>query len=196
MEKLVSIPYNDYMKYVDTIDNLRKEINKYRVQVTALQKEITFLKDSGENILVIVKSTDKPDTHEYKTVEKNIISDLVLENQKIRERYDELSRKNDNLENQKSMIMLKYQEMDNFYKLHIDKLENKFDEIEKRGFVKRIMNTKVQIDNIELPKSKDLLYIENPKKEDVKKPRGWNLQPVYEDENGNVYHKGVLQKGT
>lgn len=193
MKKMVTVDYDEYIKYSTTIDDLRKhveELNKFSI---SLQNEIKFLKDSGENILVIVKSTDKPDVHEYKSDEKNVILDLVTENQKVRERYDELSRKNDNLENQKAMILLKYQEMDNFYKNQIDKLNDRINSIEQRGILDRIVNKKIE--KIEIQKPSPLLL--EPKKEEiikeVKKPRGWNLQPEFIDDEGNVYHRGVLQ---
>jgi len=87
--------------------------------VFKLKNEIKFLKDKGENILVIVKNIDKPDIFEYKSNEKELMCEITIENSKIRERYDELSRKNDNIENQKQLIILKYREMENIYKNQI-----------------------------------------------------------------------------
>ena len=71
MQKLVSIPYDEYLKYINTIDQLRSQIQNGQVELNNLKKEIAFLKDSGENILVIIKDNNKPDVHEYRSTEKN-----------------------------------------------------------------------------------------------------------------------------
>lgn len=198
MQKMITIDAQEIEKMEKTIEFLRKEVENLRILEFNLKKEISFLKDSGENILVIVKSTDNPDVHEYKTVEKNVISELVVENQKVRERYDELSRKNDNLENQKSMILLKYQEMSNNYQSIIDKYENHIKSVENRGLFDRILNKKENIINnykiVEKPLSLDISTEDKKENIDIKRPRGWNLLPEFVDENGNVYKRGILQK--
>jgi len=216
MKKLVSIDYDEYIKYTETIDRLRSDITKFQQEIIKLKKEITFLKDSGENILVIIKQHDKPDVHEYKTDEKNVLTDLVQENYRVRERYDELSRKIDNIENQKQLLILKYKEMDNIYKNQVSKLEEYVDYLENRSFWSRLKNIKKNIKNNSIFISYDetelleagptktiyseeevILLEEQAKK--IKKPRGWHLKDEFVDEVGNVYHKGKLQphlKGT
>lgn len=197
MQKMITIDAQEIEKMEKAIEFLRKEIENLRISEFNLKKEISFLKDSGENILVIVKSTDNPDVHEYKTVEKNVISELVVENQKVRERYDELSRKNDNLENQKSMILLKYQEMSNNYRSIIDKYENDIKTLENRGLFDRLLNKKQIQMNYKIeekPLSLEISTEEKQENKDTKRPRGWNLLPEFVDDNGNVYKRGILQK--
>jgi len=215
MKKLIQIDYEEYMKYSQTIDQLRTQVGNCQQEVAKLQKEIAFLKDSGENILVIVKSQDKPDVHEYKTTEKNILTDLVQENYRVRERYDELSRKIDNAENQKQLIILKYREMENIYKNQIIKLEEYIKYLEDRGFFDRIKNKKKNVQGISVVSFDEPIMLEaGPQKtiysedeikkleEDakkVKKPRGWHFMEEFIDSEGNVYYKGKLQphlKGT
>jgi len=216
MRKLVSIEYSEYLKYTQTIDSLRGEISNYQKEIQKLRKEIEFLKDSGENILVIVKDNDKPDVHEYKTTEKNILTDLVSENYRVRERYDELSRRIDNVENQKQIIILKYKEMENIYKNQVAKLEEYVDFLENRSFCSRIKNVTKNIKNdstfisfeepelLEAGPTKTIYLEEEIKKleeeaKKVKKPRGWHFKEEFVDSEGNVYHKGKLQphlKGT
>lgn len=216
MKKLVSIEYDEYVKYTQTIDNLRQQISKFQVEIQKLNKEISFLKDSGENILVIVKQQNKPDVHEYKTNEKNILTDLVQENAKTRERYDEISREKDNSENQKQMVILKYREMENIYNNQIEKLKEYIDYLENRGLYDRLRNTKKNIKNesifvsydkpdmIESGPTKTIYTKEEIKllekeAKKVKKPRGWHFKEEFVDDAGNVYHKGKLQphlKGT
>jgi len=215
MKKMVTIDYQEYMKFTQTIDALRNNLNSLQLEKIKLDKEIAFLKDSGENILVIVKSQDKPDVHEYKTDEKNVLTDLVAENYRIRERYDELSRQIDNIENQKSMILLKYKEMESIYKNQITKLEDYIETLESRGFWSRIKNDTKNIKNLSfvsfeeptmlesgptktIYSEEELLRLETEAKK-VPKTRGWHFKEKYVDSEGNVYHKGKLQphlKGT
>lgn len=210
MKKLISIDYDDYMYYIQTIDNLRQQISKFDIEIQKLHKEIEFLKDSGENILVIVKQQDKPDVHEYKTKEKNVLTDLVQENYRVREKYDELSRENDNIKNQNNIIILKYREMENIYKNRVIKLEEYINYLENRNFFNRLKNVKKNIKNnsvfisyneTDLLESgtiktiyteEEIRLLENEAKK-VKKPRGWHFKEEYIDDKGNVYHKGKLQ---
>lgn len=215
MKKLIQIDYEEYMKYAQTIDQLRTQLGGYQQEIAKLQREIAFLKDSGENILVIVKNQDKPDVHEYKTTEKNILTDLVQENYRVRERYDELSRKIDNVENQKQLIILKYKEMENIYKSQITKLEEHIKYLDDRSLFDRIKNKKKNIQGINVISYAEPVMLESgPTKtiysEDelkkleeevkkVKKPRGWQFHNEFVDSEGNVYYKGKLQphlKGT
>ena len=213
---MVTIDYQEYLSFNQTIDKLRTEIDTYRKEMNKLKEEIKFLKDSGENILVIVKDRDKPDVHEYKTNEKNVLTDLVEENYRVRERYDELSRKIDNVENQKSIIILKYKEMETIYKGHLEKLEDYLDYLENRSFwarlknKKKVINKKLSFVNFEqtelleegptktIYSEEELLRLEEEAKK-VKKPRGWHFKEEFVDSEGNVWHKGKLQphlKGT
>jgi len=215
MKKLVSIDYDEYIGYSQTIDQLRTQISGFREEIQKLQKEISFLKDSGENILVIVKHQDKPDVHEYKSNEKNILTDLVQENYRVRERYDELSREKDKIENQNQLIILKYREMENIYKNKIIELDNYISYLEDRSFIDRIKNKKKEIKEINFIEYDEPVLLEvGPTKtiysEDelkrieeeaskVEKPKGWNFKKEFMDSEGNVYHKGKLQphlKGT
>jgi len=215
MKKLVSIDYDEYMKYSQTIDQLRSQIYGFREEVQKLNKEISFLKDSGENILVIVKHQDKPDVHEYKSDEKNILTDLVQENYRVRERYDELSREKDKVENQNQLIILKYREMEHIYTTKINELDTYIKYLEDRSFVDRVKNKKKDIIDVKFishdePVLLDVgpiktIYSEDEMKKleemasKVEKIKGWNFKKEYVDLEGNVYHKGKLQphlKGT
>ena len=78
---MITIELDEQKKYVQTIENLRKDTEILRIKCIEYQKEINFLKDAGENILVIVKDNNKPDRYEYKSTTKNLLVDLVSENQ-------------------------------------------------------------------------------------------------------------------
>lgn len=210
MQKMVTIEYSEYLKYTNTIDQLRTQIQNNQTELNSLKKEIAFLKDQGENILVIIKDNNKPDVHEYKSDEKKIITQLVEENYRVRERYDELSRKIDNIENQKAMIIIKYNDMENQYKNEIIKLEEYLDFLENRTLISRLKNDKKNI-NRNFTTINSILEIteKSPEKlthhsEDeinkieesvkhIKKPRGWHLKEEFIDSEGNVYHKGKIQ---
>jgi len=207
MRKMVTIEYSEYLKYSETIDQLRTQIQNNLTELNSLKKEIAFLKDQGENILVIIKDNNKPDVHEYKSDEKNIITQLVEENYRVRERYDELSRKIDNVENQKAMIIIKYNEMENQYKNEITKLEEYLDFLENRTLLSRLKNEKKNINRnfttinsiLEIAEKSTEIYSDeeiNKIEESVrhiKKPRGWHLKEEFIDSEGNVYHKGKIQ---
>jgi len=215
MRKLVSIDYQEYVKYSQTIDDLRVQMSKFQQEINKLKKEIVFLKDSGENILVIVKDKDKPDIHEYKSNEKNVILSVVQENSNIRERYDELSRRIDNVENQKQMIILKYKEMENIYKDQVSKLEVYVDYLENRSVWGRLKNDIKKTNNINfisyndqellgvgttktIYSEEEIMKLESEALK-VRKPRGWHFKQEFIDTEGNVYNKGKLQphlKGT
>jgi len=214
LRKIITIEYCELEKLDNTIINLRNQVGQLQNEVSNLHKEISLLKDSGENILVIVKDRDKPDVHEYRTNEKNVLVDLVSENSKIRERYDDVSRQKDNVENQKQMILLKYKEMETIYKNKITKLEEYVDYLENRSILSRLKNDKKPINQDTLISFDEPMMIEGPTKtvytddelrkleEDarlVKKPRGWQFMNEFVDTEGNVYYKGKLQphlKGT
>ena len=213
MRKIVSIDLQELEKYDQTISNLRNQVSQLQNDVVKLNKEIAFLKDRGDNILVIIKSIDKPDIHEYKSSEKNVLIDLVAENGKIRESYDYISRQKDNVENQKQMIIMKYNEMETIYKNQISKLEEYVDYLENRSVFSRLKNEKKQIKKENYISFETPVMIEGPKtvytdeelkilEEEVKlikKPRGWQFMNEFVDSEGNVYHKGKLQphlKGT
>jgi predicted phage tail protein len=207
MRKMVTIEYSEYLKYSETIDQLRTQIQNNLTELNSLKKEIAFLKDQGENILVIIKDNNKPDVHEYKSDEKNIITQLVEENYRVRERYDELSRKIDNVENQKAMIIIKYNEMETQYKNEITKLEEYLDFLENRTLLSRLKNEKKNINRnfttinsiLEIAEKSTETYSDdeiNKIEESVrhiKKPRGWHLKEEFIDSEGNVYHKGKIQ---
>ncbi len=207
MRKMVTIEYSEYLKYSETIDQLRTQIQNNLTELNSLKKEIAFLKDQGENILVIIKDNNKPDVHEYKSDEKNIITQLVEENYRVRERYDELSRKIDNVENQKAMIIIKYNEMENQYKNEITKLEEYLNFLENRTLLSRLKNDKKNINRnfttinsiLEIAEKSTETYSDeeiNKIEESVrhiKKPRGWHLKEEVIDSEGNVYHKGKIR---
>jgi len=210
MRKIVNIDFEELEKMDNIILNLRNQTQQYQQEITKLNSEINFLKDTGENILVIVKDNDKPDTFEYKTNEKNVLVDLVSENSRIRERYDELSRRIDNVENQKQLIILKYKEMETIYKNQIYKLDEYIHYLENRSLIGRLKNEikkpkqNINFISFDAPELLEAgptktIYTEDEIKKledsvkDIKKSRGWQFKSEYVDSCGNVYHKGKLQ---
>ena len=212
---MVTIDMSELDRMDNTILNLRNQIDIIRQENVKLKSEISFLKDSGENILVIVKDKDKPDIHEYKSDEKTVILDLVTENSNIRNRYDELSRNIDNVENQKQLILMKYKEMESIYKNQILKLENYIEYLENRSIFSRLKNDKKNlINSVYISYDEPLLIDSGPVKvvyseedikkleesvKSIKKPRGWQFMNEFVDIEGNVYNKGKIQphlKGT
>jgi len=210
MRKIVNIDFQELEKMDNIILNLRNQSQQYQQEITKLNSEINFLKDTGENILVIIKDNDKPDTFEYKTNEKNVLVDLVSENSRIRERYDELSRRIDNVENQKQLIILKYKEMETIYKNQIYKLDEYIHYLENRSLIGRLKNEikkpqqNINFISFDAPELLEAgptktIYTEDEIKKledsvkDIKKSRGWQFKNEYVDSCGNVYHKGKLQ---
>lgn len=208
MKKMIYIDNEVIEGYQKKIRSLQDDLEKLNLLTNKLNNDLKFLKDSGEKILVIVKS-EKDDVYEYKSTEKELLSQIVLENHKIRERYDELSRRIDKMENEKQFFMLKYKEMENHYKNQIIELKNYLIFLEDRPFLSRIKNDKKQLitetiisyeNNIFLETGETkTIYTENEIKqleEEIKKiskPKGWHFKKEFVDSDGNVYHKGKLQ---
>jgi len=187
MKKMITVDYDEYSKLSTTIETLRRENQKLTVANINLTKELDFLKSNGgDNILVIVK--DKNNIYEYKSTEKSILVDLVSENKKLRESLDEMYKLNTNIENQKNVLIFKYQEMENMYKMNLNQLQS----IEKRSLMDRILNKKVEVTKVEpLMLQQPVIDITVTSNID-KRPKGWNLMSEFIDEDGNVYKKGKL----
>jgi hypothetical protein len=206
MEKMIYIDAREIEFYQKEVSELRKNMEESRKKIISLTNEINFLKDSGEEILVIEKSDN--DIFEYKSTEKELLTKLVSENKEVRDKYDDVLRYKDNLENQKQIIILKYQELENNYKNDIEKLNKYISFLENRSLTGRIINTTKDVtptlkieqsittiadDPIQIIYSKeDMLRLESEARS-VKKPRGWHFKEEYIDSVGNVYHKGKLQ---
>ena len=205
MEKMLYIDAREIENYQKELSALRNEVEDSRKKIFSLTNEVKFLKDSGEEILVIIKADN--DIIEYKSTEKELLSKLVSENKDVRDKYDDISRYKDNLENQKQIIILKYQELENKYTNDINILKNYVKMLEDRTLSQRIfnMNKKQDIiqeithikaeveESIQIIYSKeDILRLEADVKK-IKKTRGWHFKEEYIDIEGNVYHKGKLQ---
>ena len=207
---MIYLDAQEIEQYHNEIRVLRNETDNSRKKIFALTNEIKFLKDSGEEILVIVKDVNKHTSHEFKSTEKELLSTLVLENKEIRDKYDDISREKDNIDNQKKMMIMKYQELDNHYKNQVKDLNLYIDFLENRNFLDRTKNilkprtTELLISygeknimiGVEPIKTiyteAEILRLEEEVKS-IKKPRGWHFKEEFQDIKGNVYHKGKLQ---
>lgn len=209
MEKMLYIDAREIERYQNELSLLRNEVEQSRKKVNRLTEEVKFLKDSGEDILVIEKSDNN--VIEYKSTEKELLSKLVSENKDVRDKYDELSRYKDNLENQKQIIILKYQELENKYNNDIKSLKGYIKKQGDRSLTQRIFNINNTLDEeiktldvipTEIKEIKEPIQIIYTKEEilrletevkSIKKPRGWHFKENFIDLDGNVYHKGKLQ---
>ena len=208
MKKMVYIDAQEIERYQNTINNLREENDLTRIEKKKLLDEIKFLKDSGDEILVIEKNGVN-DIYEYKSTEKELLTSLVHENQELRDRYDSLLRERDNLENQKQIVIMKYHEMENSYKNTITTLRNNIKIMNERGVFSRLFNSMKNIDidvirddkddNIDASEPIKTIYTKSEIKrleaeaKMIEKPRGWHFKKEFIDSEGNVYHKGKLQ---
>jgi len=215
---MIYIDADEIDKYHKDIMVLRNDAEKLRKEKFELSNDLKFLKDSGEEILVIVKDNDNK-AYEYKSTEKELLSELVSENKQMRISIDELSRLKDNIENQKQMLILKYHEISNKYTTDmknqnddIKKLLQYINYLEDRPLYSRIKNIKkdlnvetyknitnetLVIDKIDEPiktiYSTDELNRLKKEAKKIQKPRGWHFREKYVDSVGNVYFKGELQ---
>lgn len=85
-------------------------------------------------------------------------------------------------------------------KANILKVDGKFAQtiviVEFNGITYKITNTGKEIINNNIVLESTYVI---PTKNEVKKPRGWHFRDVFVDDEGNVYHKGIIQpelKGT
>jgi len=208
MKKMVYLDIQELERYQQQIQILRDENENARREYGKLKKELDFLKDSGDEILVIVKDVNKHDTFEYRSTEKELLNNLVIENKDIRDKYDLVIREKDNIENQKQMLLLKYQETMNYYNIEIKELNQYITWLEDRSLVERVKNIKKNrnkenvtsfgVNEIEQTPIKtiytesEIKHLEEEAKK-IDKPRGWHFKNEYIDSEGNVYHKGKLQ---
>jgi hypothetical protein len=205
MKKMIYLDSQEIERYQQTITSLRNDLDIVRRENNQSKTELKFLKENGDDILVIVKNSDN-DVYEYRSTEKELMLKLVSENQSVREKYDEVVRVKDNSENQKQMLMLKYHEMNNDYKKKVEDLTKYINFLENRTFYQRISNStknkpesiEIEVINIEtLPEQ--IQYSDNEIKKlqeeskSIRKERGWHFREEYIDSEGNVYHKGKIQ---
>ena len=76
MNKTITIDYQEYMKIFDDRDNLNREKQELNKHIRILTDEINFLKNAGEDILVIYKNDDVKE-YEIKVKEKQVLYNIV-----------------------------------------------------------------------------------------------------------------------
>lgn len=196
MIRTVTIDFAEIERYQASLENYRRQMDALHTQINTQAAEIKFLKEGGEEILVIVKYEDRPDYHEYKTREKTIITDLIAENNQVRHKNDELATQIRLLEQNLVRTNAEIDHLRNHYEKEGFQLRQQLAELEGRGFWARVFNQRV-------PAAHSPLQIQTAEKIqtaiETKKPRGWHFMAEFVDDEGNVYHKGVLQphlKGT
>lgn len=198
MNRSITIDYSEIENYQSRLEQQRKHIDNLNTQITQLNQEIKFLKDSGDEILVIVKHENKPDYHEYKTREKSIITDLIVENNSVRNKNEDLANQVRMLESNMMKLNNELEQIKNNYETQMFNIKQKLSEIENRGLFARIVNKKTHAEIVkkEIEQEEE---IKISKAIETKKPRGWHFMVEFVDEDGNVYHKGTIQpklKGT
>jgi len=210
--KMIYLDSREIERYQATITTLRNELEQIRIEKLNLTEDIKFLKDNGEEILVIVKKPDN-DIYEFRSSEKELLLELVSENQNVREKHDNIIRIKDNIENQKQMLILKYHEMSSSYQKEINDLTSYVETLEKRNIFERVVNIKknkynnsnilanttlLEEEIIDIIPEKTLYSKEDIERlqeesKKVRKQRGWHFKEEFIDSEGNVYHKGKIQ---
>lgn len=207
MKKMVYIDSQEIERYQNIIQELRNSAETVRKDKAKTDAENKFLKDSGEEILVIVKDAETNSTYEYKSNEKILLNELVSENKSVRDKYDQILRENDNIKTQNQLMIMKYHEMENHLKDNLSKSNKYTDWLEQRGFFSRLINSLkdrteetitefgIDISSTQIKTiytKSEMLRLEEEVKS-IKKPRGWHFKEEFMDSDGNVYHKGKLQ---
>jgi len=136
MKTTMLVDYEEIERYQYRIEELRKQTDQLNKHIQNLEKEIKFLKDNGDEILVIIKTEGRPDYHEYKTSEKCIITDMIVENNKVRDKNDSLTNQNYILEQN----LNKSNEENNNLKSNIESLNERIKMLENRKLWNRIIN--------------------------------------------------------
>ena len=204
---MLYIDAQEVEQYQREISNLRNRVEKLQSEKHKINQELKFLKDSGDEILVIEKSEN--DIIEYKSTEKELLSKIVSENQTVREKYDMILREKDNIDNQKQIVLLKYKELEHKHETDVNKLKTYITYLENRTLKDRIFNTIKQVETnniqprnilldevitpIEIIYTEDELLKLEADAKSIKKPRGWHFKEKFIDSEGNIYHKGKLQ---
>ena len=136
MNKTITVDFGEYMKIFDDRDNLNKEKEGLNRQIRKLNDEIIFLKNMGEDILVIHKNEGEIKNLEFKVKEKQAMTDIV-------NTANELINKNENLKdiNQelKSTLDKAFQLIEQL-KEENQKQEKELKDLKSRKILDRIFN--------------------------------------------------------
>lgn len=132
----VTIDYSEVLKYQKEIENLQKDKKGLQKQILELLEEIKFLKNSGDDILVIIKNGDNTIRYEFIEKEKKSITDIITTANELINKNEQLKTDYYNIKSHEEVLKIELTEeiKEN------DKLRNELKKIESRGFWARVKN--------------------------------------------------------
>lgn len=119
MRRIMTIEYEEYMQLVEIRDTVQQEIKELKRTIFQQANEIKFLKNMGENVLVI-KEDKQGQIYEFRSPEKDALLELV-------NTYNQLQTKHENLIQEIGTLQTKIQKQQYFYR---EQIENNLDQIE------------------------------------------------------------------
>lgn len=136
MIKTITINYDEYENFNNRIQSLNKRITDLNGIINSQKNELSFLKEKGDNIFVIVKTDNQIENIEYRSDEKNLLLQMVEENKNIRLTCNEIN-----------AVLLKYVNQNNDLEIKNDNLKcenevlkNEIDTLKRRGIWERLTN--------------------------------------------------------
>jgi hypothetical protein len=119
MRRIMTIEYEEYMQLVEIRDTVQQEIKELKRTIFQQANEIKFLKNMGENVLVI-KEDKQGQIYEFRSPEKDALLELV-------NTYNQLQTKHENLIQEIGTLQTQIQKQQYFYR---EQIENNLDQIE------------------------------------------------------------------
>lgn len=132
----ITIDNDEYIGYINKVTDLTAKIMDANGMVKKLEDELSFIKSNSDGVLVVVKEVGKPEKFEFKSTEKQVITQIVVSNNKLLDIYNNLSEKISLLEN-----LVKEQDA-LIEKVSREKeiISQKNDQLKKRSLLDRILN--------------------------------------------------------
>ena len=135
----MTIDHDEYMNLIQIRDSVKQEVAQLKRKLIQQEDEIKFLKDMGENVLIVVKD-EAGKSYEFKSHEKEALLELVESYNNLREDSEGFLKEILNLQQNIHKIQVENREQLENYLDQIEILKGKIKDLRKRTLWQRIRN--------------------------------------------------------
>lgn len=134
--KTQTVDHDEYMGYIEKVSTLSNQLMNANGMIKKLEDELLFIKSNSDGVLVVVKEVGKPEVFEFKSTEKQVLSQLVGSNDKLLDIYKTLNEKLVLLEFliKEQEVLIEKQSSEN------TKLNSIIENLKNRTLIQRIQN--------------------------------------------------------
>jgi hypothetical protein len=111
MNKTITIDYIEYEKLINNREEFNKDKKRLQKEIVFLESELNFIKNSGEDILVIIKDNDNIIKYEFKEKEKKSMADIIGNTNIFLNKIDNLSNELNNLKEKYNNLKEEFNEL-------------------------------------------------------------------------------------